>query len=1175
MELCRISLVNWHLFDREDIEVAGHIGILGENRSGKSTLLDLIQTVFTGANRTYLRLNAKAGEAGGRRGAGPRRSVHGYCLGMLGEGEMRRNEARTYLMLGFADPAGLQRPVTIGLALEARSTEPVEDVIGRFVVTGALLSSADFVESDETGDYASDWSTVKARIAAKVGPDDFVNHRERAIAFVREYLRRLVPSLPAAEQHAVAFQKAVVNAATLGQDVTATDFVRRFIIDDNSIRVADLRDSIATYRSVSATIEALLRKLETLTTIHRDVLRYREALDAKAVEDWVVKRARWLAARAATRVHCMTIAIAERHTADNDVEMRDLAETLGEAKREVERLDRAIAEQDARTGRVAAEQLKVQIAQRLNATSRDLASRKRAIDAGAAALAGFPAEAARPIVELTSALRDGEPDPTALRASEAAARARIESLRAEADRQRSEAAVRAAKIRAELETIAPSAGGSIAGPRAHLDEHTRRLLARLESAGMAPRVLCDVLEIADEAWTAAAEGLLGRAREVVFVERSDMRTATELFRAHRREFPRAQLVSVAKLERFRDPPSPGTFASLFVSEDADAIAFLQSRYGNIRLAETLEAFDRPGRALMKDGFYDDGLVRGYRVVDPATYKIGKAAQAAATLLRRERAERLRDALTEAEAGLRALSPIEEVLRALSAEETIADLLATRAELLAEIARQDERIAAAESASDGGLRDRKRGQIQLRDDAQKRIDALRNRNYEHDRLRRNAQADLGAGEERPGSRAGLSIARRLWRTAKPLCAYRTAATAYRERLAAIRGSVEARPGDGYAETGDLQREAECHRQIGKWAEAEAERRDRAMREAERTARAALHGYFAEFPSTSVGAESPIVAEILPWMEESIADMEENELRHYREQASDAAQRASTLFRGEFVNQLNQRIGKMRRDLQALNAALRDHPFHNERYSFHSAVAAEYKAIVDVTQLSEEDLNLLFKAEIPEDSPHAETLRAVTELLTSPEQNPEAFEDYRQFFVFEIHMEDVETGRKTRWEVRRGIGSGAEQQVPLYVAIGASLASVYGSAGSRSRAAQNLFAPAARTDGIALTLFDEAFSKMDGKNQRQMMSFYEDLGLQVIIAAPMEKKAAIMGYMTTIVEVDRSGERSWTEVVTVKERAREALRAIDPERMDDAALRARLDQERGGAAAKSGEPGLAAE
>ncbi len=74
-------------------------------------------------------------------------------------------------------------------------------------------------------------------------------------------------------------------------------------------------------------------------------------------------------------------------------------------------------------------------------------------------------------------------------------------------------------------------------------------------------------------------------------------------------------------------------------------------------------------------------------------------------------------------------------------------------------------------------------------------------------------------------------------------------------------------------------------------------------------------------------------------------------------------------------------------------------------------------------------------------------------------------------------------------------------------------------------------------------------MDGKNQRAMMAFYEDLGLQVVVAAPLEKKAAIMGYMETLVEVDRIGEQSTTNVVHVGLRAREEILAMNPEHLTD--------------------------
>ncbi|WP_354268227.1 ATP-binding protein [Bradyrhizobium japonicum] len=51
MELRHLTMVNWHLFDVADIDVRGHVGVLGENRSGKSTILDMAQVVLTGGSR--------------------------------------------------------------------------------------------------------------------------------------------------------------------------------------------------------------------------------------------------------------------------------------------------------------------------------------------------------------------------------------------------------------------------------------------------------------------------------------------------------------------------------------------------------------------------------------------------------------------------------------------------------------------------------------------------------------------------------------------------------------------------------------------------------------------------------------------------------------------------------------------------------------------------------------------------------------------------------------------------------------------------------------------------------------------------------------------------------------------------------------------------------------------
>jgi hypothetical protein len=232
MELRHLAMVNWHLFDVEDIEVGGHIGVLGENRSGKSTVLDMAQVVLTGGNRQILRLNAVAGAGSKGRGAASKRTVVEYCLGALNEDETRRDEAQTYIALGFEDSDGNAPPVTIGMALEARKSESNETVLARFVAVGTVLKSSDFIEIREDARYPAKWDDVRARIVAEVGPDNFFNHRDKASDYVREYMRHLLPHLPwGGEQSAAPLQKAIVNSMTLGHNQTATEFVRDFILE--------------------------------------------------------------------------------------------------------------------------------------------------------------------------------------------------------------------------------------------------------------------------------------------------------------------------------------------------------------------------------------------------------------------------------------------------------------------------------------------------------------------------------------------------------------------------------------------------------------------------------------------------------------------------------------------------------------------------------------------------------------------------------------------------------------------------------------------------------------------------------------------------------------------------------------------------------------------------------
>ncbi len=1000
MELCRITLVNWHLFDAEDIDVKGNFGILGENRSGKSTVLDMVQVVLTGANRQYLRLNAVAGEGAKGRSA-PKRTVLTYCLGMLGDGNVRRSEAVTYIALGFADRDKQRPPVTIGLAIEARQTDTSETVLGRFVVTGKLLTASDFTEKRDDGVYAAHWDDVKTRIVNTVGAQHFINHRDKAMDFVREYMRRLVPSLPNAEQSASALLKAIVNAMALNQGYSATEFVRRFILEDNPINIRELRASIETYRSVSATIVTLREKLEALMEIRELVAAFEESLGQKALELWLARRAQWLASRAENRSLKQQIVEARRFI-DADQDDRDIAnEGIREAGEEIERLMKAIAAHGAKNGRDQWQEVLHSKTVENDRLKKDIERRCRSAMALAGLISGFDDGARiKAYCELVARLNDGV-DRAALKAAERELRARVPDITELVERNYRETSAQIVSLEKELadtRRLLTDSRGS--GSAAYLQDPTNALLGRLRSRGMDARPLCDLIDIDDESWSNAAEGLLGRDREAVFVERHNILEATAIFREGRREFKGASLVSLNKLDRFRDEPQPGTFPTLFRSQDPDARAFLQQRYGKVRLALTSDEFNQPGRALMKDGLYDDGLVRSHRTA--ADHKIGKAAQAAHLVILKQGFVEKSEALSDLQGEEKRLVGALAALRMQDAD-LLADVLDERDECMRRAQDARDRIAAIDAAGDDGLNEKLRAQKAFRDRRKEELKTIEERVGKYLTEVAIAERKLKDGEATEGSAINLSLAKRLYRAERRQYQYPAGGAAYRQRLNLLRRrSEETMLGSQAAHD-----EALSHRKLVKQAE-EAEGRARERnRRAELDARGALHRYFnnAKFGvSSQVGPESDLLGAIKPWMDLLIEDIESNELRRYEDRAREASERASLLFRGEFVNALNTRVTKMERDLDALNRSLRGHPFHNETYSFHRTVEAQFQPIlkiIEISRISDDALDALFKPDLPDDYPHRDTVQAVEQLLEDPDKDVSAFEDYRNFYAFEIH------------------------------------------------------------------------------------------------------------------------------------------------------------------------------
>ena len=59
------------------------------------------------------------------------------------------------------------------------------------------------------------------------------------------------------------------------------------------------------------------------------------------------------------------------------------------------------------------------------------------------------------------------------------------------------------------------------------------------------------------------------------------------------------------------------------------------------------------------------------------------------------------------------------------------------------------------------------------------------------------------------------------------------------------------------------------------------------------------------------------------------------------------------------------------------------------------------------------------------------------------------------------------------------------------------------------------------GFSLSVFDEAFNKLDAENTQTSLGFMSDLGLQTLIAAPDDKYSLMATTMDTVINVCRDG------------------------------------------------------
>ncbi|MCL2806235.1 MAG: hypothetical protein FWD26_09880 [Treponema sp.] len=253
------------------------------------------------------------------------------------------------------------------------------------------------------------------------------------------------------------------------------------------------------------------------------------------------------------------------------------------------------------------------------------------------------------------------------------------------------------------------------------------------------------------------------------------------------------------------------------------------------------------------------------------------------------------------------------------------------------------------------------------------------------------------------------------------------------------------------------------------------------------------------------------------------LETSELPEYQEKIAKAYRDAEKEFKEHFISRLNEHIEEARQSFNEINEILRTLHFGHDQYRFHLEELNERKGQIEVIRhaakipaASGDDTEYgdsLF-AQIADPDEKEAIKNLFDRILNAPLDSEELRNicDYRTYFHYDIiitqtdHLDEKNIPLKLSLSRVLKEKSGGESQTPYYVAIAASFYRFY----------------KARPDNtIRLVIFDEAFNRMDDERIGKILSFYNNLNLQIITSVPPEKIEAIAPYMDRINIISRFG------------------------------------------------------
>jgi uncharacterized protein YPO0396 len=1153
-ELDNISLHNWYLVDADDISVQGISGIIGPTGTGKSSLLDAIQTVIGGNNRLAVHLNSAAGDRQDR-------TVRDYCLGCVSDvdgGRPHRDRCESTVVLSFRERES-GRVLSVGMMWTADKDEPSLVEERRFVADGYAFRITDFVDRTSEGEFVVQHDVMVARLRHKLGPKNFDLY-PNATRYVAEYLQRMRPRNP---PDAKRFLRAFGNAMRAKENDDPTKFVRSMVLEPLPLDIRRVQDSIKVWRELEAEVKRLEDMLVDIRAIRgkyaqgfrRKIEDETDAFLLNHLErlDLEILAAQQDDARAKAQT---AKSIAETLINSHDTEIATLSNELVSLKTQLAQSDTA--------GRLEGfAEVERQIA--LNRTKTQITlsqTLKVYLDAAHARLIqkNLPNSCQASLgaaLELQALVANRQPQDwlaDAERVEQLAAATRSLSNATDSLRMQSGGLT---KEVFDLEARERALGQQLqsAGESGNLlSSETLAFMAELRRHRIDAVPLPEVVDVSDPEWAFALEALLGANREALIVPVENVEWAFDILFRNRDKFSGCRLVNTRKTASQRPRVVAGSIAEIAVTDDKNARTFIDLNVGRYVRAESMHDLEGHDNAILRNGKTNSGL--SLRVFRDRRTILGKAAKTHALAAAREEHAEIKAALKskrETRALIDAAMVHLENLRKAEPSE-IGTLAGDVRKANSELASLTRQRAAVETDDDRHL-------VEQIADTTRMIGEYAGEKKEAEIEARNAGVAAEVADKH--ARDARQKAAKLIELEERQAAVQDGTVAMSIiDILGLRDSTIATARQRVQNEPVLTPEYRADRrkyfrdEIARIKEEQRERNsggadaDRLLMRASN----ALVDFFVNKLGTNPLDEGAGHTDKFMWLVRREEAINKNELRPHQEKLATARIEMEAALKENLLTKLGENFERLDVQLKTLNERLGQYVFVGQRYQFSKSVNLAMKPLYDLVRKVANNPERGFIG-LQEDASGSKADEAMAkamaevEQLVNEQQDTRLFEDYRNYFEFELNLvSQNERGEQILTPFSKIVGklSGGQREAPYYVAIAASMVSVYYPKGK----------PGEEPQGLGLVVFDEAFNRLDVPNTQKLVALFRSLGLQIVVATPEDRRGTLIECVDSVINVNRRAGSSDVFMTTARigDKARASMAQENPEHRGIEAFRA---------------------